>query len=113
MRRKHWKSKRLEQHQNKLRNRALKEKNEEKRKDYWGLYFDAKDMEHEVDGMVKDAHTCRLLDIMTVHGYADSILDEEKNNPPPEEDKPNENESDEEPPDHEDDIPPRQKGFWD
>ena len=106
---KHRKSKRLEQHQNELRKRALKEKNEDKRKDYWHLYFDAKDIEHEVDDIVKEAHICRLLEIMTVYGVTDMILEDERENPP--EDKPDK--PDDEPPDHTDDIPPRQMGLWD
>ena len=105
------KSKRLEQHQNKLRTRALKERNEEKRKDYWGLFFDAKDIEHELDGMMLKAEKHSLLDMIVESGLVHVLLEDEKNNLPPEEDKPSL--SDEEPPDHEDDIPPRQKGFWD
>jgi protease II len=102
------KSKRMEQHQNKLRNRALKENDEEKRKDYWSLYFDAKAIEYEHDSNLKEAHVCRLLDMMTVYGAKDMILEDERENPP--EDKPDK--PDDEPPDHDDKIPPRQMGFW-
>ena len=102
------KSKRLEKHQDKLRRRALKEQDEEKRKDYWGLYYDAKAIEGEVDSMMKEAHVCRLLDIMTVYGAKDMILEDERENPP--EDEPDK--SDDEPPDYTDDIPPRQLGLW-
>ena len=103
------KSKRMEQHQNKLRNRALKESDEEKRKDYWSLFFDAKAIEYEHDSQMKEAHVCRLLDIMTVYGAKDMIVEDERENPP--EDKLDK--TDDEPPDHTDDIPPRQKVFWD
>jgi hypothetical protein len=102
------KSKRMEQHQNKLRNRALKEKDDEKRKDYWSLYFDAKAIEAEHDSQLKESHVCRLLDIMTVYGAKDMILEDERENPP--EEKPPK--PDDEPPDHNDNIPPRQMGLW-
>ena len=101
------KSKRMEQHQSKLRSRALKENDEEKRKDYWGLYFDAKAIEAEHDSELKEAHVCRLLDMMTLYGSKDVILEDERENPP--EDKPV---KPDEPPDHDDKIPPRQLGLW-
>src|SRR5688500_6272873 len=109
MRPKHWMSKRLEQHQNKLRQRALKERLEDKRKDYWNLYFDAKDIEHEFREKQMTDDLQRVLELITVLGVTDILLEEAKDNPP--EDKPKA--SDSEPPNHDDDIPPRQQGFWD
>ena len=106
----HWMSKRLEKHQNKLRQRALKERDEDKRKDYWSLYYDAKDIEHEFREKQMTDDMVRLVEVITVLGVSDILLDEAKDNPPPE-DKPKP--ADSEPPDHDENIPPRQKGFWD
>ena len=103
-------SKRLTHHQNELRKRALKEKIEDKRVDYWRLYFEAQDIAHEVNELVMEAEIRRLLELMTAYGVADIIVEEEKADTPPD-DKPQT--SDSEPPDHEDNIPPRQKGLWD
>jgi hypothetical protein len=103
-------SQRLINHQNELRKRALKEKDEKLRKDYWWLYHDAKDIEPEIREMILKAENRQLIEMMTDYGLTGIILEDEKQNPPPEDEpKP----SDDEPPDHDDDIPPRQKGFWD
>jgi hypothetical protein len=104
-------SQRLMNHQNELRKRALKEKDEKLRKDYWWLYHDAKDIEPEIREMILKAENRSLLEMMTDYGLAHIILEDEKQNPPPPEDEPKS--SDDEPPDHDDDIPPRQMGLWD
>ena len=102
-------SQRLLKHQNELRKRALKEKDEKLRKDYWWLYHDAKDIEPEIREMMLKAENRSLLELMTDYGLAHIILEDQKDNPP-------EDEEESKPPDdddHEDDIPPRQMGFWD
>ena len=93
-----------------LRKRAVKEKDKEKRDDYWRLYFAAKDAEQEVRELIKDAETRNVLEIVAAYGLLDILMEEEKDNPA-EDEKPNS--ADSEPIDHEDDIPPRQMGFWD
>ena len=106
-------SQRLIKHQNELRKRALKEKDEKLRKDYWWLYHDAKDIEPEIREMVLQAENRTMLERVIESGLMHKLLEAEKNNPPPEDDEPKPSVSDEEPPDHEDDIPPRQMGLWD
>src|SRR5262245_38171564 len=44
---------------NELRKRAMKEKDEEKRTDYWRLYYKVLHAEHEVREMVMDAEIRR------------------------------------------------------
>ena len=101
-------SQRLINHQNELRKRALKEKDEKLRKDYWWLYHDAKDIEPEIREMILKAENRSLLELMTDYGLSHIILEDQKDNPPDEEEsKPPDDD------DHEDDIPPRQMGFWD
>ena len=92
-----------------LRKRAIKEKDEEKRDDYWRLYFAARDAEYEVRELIQNAETRNVLEIVAAYGLLDILMEDEKDHPP--EDKPKK--SDGEPPDHEDDIPPRQMSFWD
>ena len=109
-------SQRLLKHQDGLRKRALKEQNEEKRVDYWRLYFDAKDIEPEIREMILKAEKRNLLEMIVETGLVHILLDDENSNPlPPEDDepKPSDAADDEPPDDHEDDIPPRQKGLWD
>ena len=116
---KHRISQRLIKHLNELRKRALKEKDEEKRRDYWWLYHDAKTIEPEIREMILQAEKRHLLEMMIESGLTDTILgDQQDNVPPPREEKDNPPPEDEPKPpddddDHEDDIPPRQKGFWD
>jgi hypothetical protein len=112
-------SKRLEKHKEELRKRAVKEQNEEKRRDYWWLYFDAKDIEPEIREMILKAEKHTLLEMIVETGLVHILLDDEKDNPPapaddePKPSEPSEDESaDDKPPDHNDDIPPRQKGLW-
>ena len=107
---KHRISQKLARLKEELRKRAIKEEDEEKRDDYWRLYFAARDAEYEVRQLVSDAETRNVLEIVANYGLLDVLMEEERDNPPPE-DKPKESNS--APPDHEDDIPPRQKGFWD
>ena len=106
-------STRLEQHKNELRKRALKEKDEKLRKDYWWLYHNAADIEPEIREMVLKGENLSMLERVIEAGLMHKLLEAEKNNPLPEEAEPQPFVSDEEPPDHEDDITPRQMGFWD
>ena len=92
-----------------LRKRAIKEKDEETRDDYWRLYYAARDAEYEVRELIQNAETRNVLEIVAAYGLLDILMEDEKDNPP--EDKPKKSES--EPNDHEDDIPPRQMSFWD
>src|SRR5688572_18710410 len=55
-------STRLEHHKNELRKRALKEKDEQLRKDYWWLYHNAKDIEPEIREMVLKAENLTMLE---------------------------------------------------
>ena len=102
-------SRKLAHMKEELRKRAIKEQDEEKRDDYWRLYFAAKDAEQEVRELIKDAETRNVLEIVAAYGLLDIILEDEKDNPP--QDKPKADES--QPIDYEDDIPPRQKKLWD
>jgi hypothetical protein len=111
-------SQRLINHMNELRKRAIKEKDEKLRSDYWWLYFDAKTIEPEIREMVLKAEKHTLLEMIVETGLAHILLADEKDNPPLE-DEPQLSDdeqpkvSDDEPPDYHDDIPPRQKGLWD
>ena len=96
---------------NELRKRALKEKDEEKRTDYWRLYYKTLHAEHEVREMVMDAEIRRLLDFALAYGHLpdnwkDEITkfkeDADKDKQPPVDDSIDD-----------DDIPPRQMGLWD
>ena len=110
---------RLINHQNELRKRAIKEKDEKLRSDYWWLYFDAKGIEPEIREMILKAEKHTLLEMIIEEGLAHRLLEAEKNKPPVPEDEPQPSDdeqpqvSDDEPPDHNDKIPPRQKGLWD
>ena len=111
-------SQRLLNHLNELRKRAIKEKDEKRRSDYWWLYFDAKTIEPEIREMMLKAEKHTLLEMIVETGLAHIIIADEKDNPPPDDEpKPSADEqpklSDDEPPDYDDDIPPRQIGFWD
>jgi hypothetical protein len=106
-------SQRLIKHLNELRKRALKEKDEDKRRDYWWLYHDAKAIEPEIREMVLNAENQSMLERVIESGLMPMLLEAEKDKLPPTEAEPKPSVSDEEPPDHEDDIPPRQKGLWD
>src|SRR5688572_6707381 len=102
---KHRISLRLEKHKEKLRKRALKEENEEKRRDYWLLYFDAKDIEPEIREMILKAEKHTLLEMIVETGLVHILLDDEKSIPPPPADDEPKPSDDGEPPDHDDDIP--------
>lgn len=105
------KSYHLTQLQNELRKRAIKEKDEDTRRDYWRLFFKAQHAEHEVRALVMDAEIRRLLDFALAYGrLPDDFKDETDtpdddvvtDKPPPIDDSIDD-----------DDIPPRQKGLWD
>jgi hypothetical protein len=98
---------------NELRKRALKEKNEDKRRDYWRLYYKAVDAAHEVDSMVADAEIRTLVEYLLRYGrlpdnwkeeiakFIEDKADAEEKKQPPVDDSMDD-----------DDIPPRQLGFW-
>ena len=101
----------LNELKNELRKRALKEKNEEKRRDYWRLYYKAVDAAHEVDSMVADAEIRTLIEYLLRYGRLPDDWKEqiaklkeeeanEKKNPPVDDDI------------DDDDIPPRKLGLW-
>jgi hypothetical protein len=110
---------RLIKHLNELRKRAVKEKDNEKRRDYWWLYHDAKAIEPEIREMILKAENRHLIEMIDFYGLKDILLGDEKDIPPPEEDKDEPESGDDEATDdddnddHEDDIPPRQLGLWD
>ena len=106
-------SQRLVKHLNELRKRALKELDEKKRRDYWWLYHDARDIEPEIREMILKAENRHLIEMINHYGLTDIILGDEKDNPPPAQDDEEEKPSDDDDDDHEDDIPPRQLGLWD
>ena len=90
-----------------LRKRAIAERDEDKRSDYWRLFFKGQRAESEVLVMVKDAEVRRLLDIMMAYGrlpndWKDELdkYNQDDEQPPPDDDI------------DDDDIPPRQKGLW-
>jgi hypothetical protein len=108
-------SQRLIKHLNELRKRALKEKDEDKRRDYWWLYHDAKTIEPEIREMILKSENQTLLEMMSNYGLTPIIIGDQKDNPPPpdkeeEDDEPQSPDKDDD--DHEDDIPPRQMGLW-
>ena len=110
---KHRVSYQLAQLRRELHKRAMKEKDEEKRRDYWRLYYKAQDAEAEVNGLVADAEIRTLLDYALLYGrlpddwreqIAKFIQDKanaDEPQPPPVDEV------------DDDDIPPRQLGFWD
>ena len=109
-------SQRLIKHLNELRKRALKEKDEDKRRDYWWLYHDAKTIEPEIREMILKSENQTLLEMMNNYGLTPIILGDQKDNPPPpdkeeEDDAPQPPADDDD--DHDDDIPPRQMTLWD
>jgi hypothetical protein len=102
---------------NELRKRATKEKDEEKRSDYWRLYYKALHAEYEVNGLVADAEVRTLLDYALQYGrlpgdwknlkdeitkFKEDADDKKDKHSPPVDDTIDD-----------DDIPPRQLGLWD
>ena len=71
-------SKKLAHLKEELRKRAIKEKDEEKRDDYWRLYFAARDAEYEVRELVQDAETRNILEIVAAYGLIDILMEDEK-----------------------------------
>jgi hypothetical protein len=88
-----------------LRKRALIEDDEDKRRDYWRLYYKANHAEHEVREMVMDAEMRRLLEFAFPEGIPGDIADD-----PDAQQKPKSQASDDSSDDE--NIPPRQKGLW-
>ena len=103
-------SQRLLNHLNELRKRAIKEKNEKLRSDYWWLYFNAKGIETEIREMMLKTENVTLIEMMTHYGLTEIILEDQKDITPEaddeEEPKPPVDDVDD------DDIPPRQLGLW-
>jgi hypothetical protein len=97
---------------NELRKRALKEKDEKKRRDYWRLYYKAVDAAHEVDSMVADAEIRTLVEYLLRYGRLPDDWREQVAKL--QEDKADADETKQPPVDEvdDDDIPPRQLGFW-
>jgi len=96
----------LTQLKRELHQRAIKEKDEERRRDYWRLYYKANHAEHEVREMVMDAEMRRLLEFVFPDGIPDNFYDEDDTPHKPESPSPDDDSIDDE------DIPPRQKGLW-
>jgi sugar-specific transcriptional regulator TrmB len=106
-------SQRLQNHLNELRKRAIKEKNEKLRSDYWWLYFNGKGIESEIREMMLKTENVTLIEMMTNYGLTEIILEDQKDIAPPAEDE--EEEVSKPPVDddvNDDDIPPRQKRLW-
>jgi hypothetical protein len=97
---------------NELRKRALKEKDEKKRRDYWRLYYKAVDAAHEVDSMVADAEIRTLVEYLLRYGRLPDDWKEQVAKF--QEDKADADEKKKPPVDEvdDDDIPPRQLGLW-
>ena len=103
-------SQRLLDHLNELRKRAIKEKNEKLRSDYWWLYFNAKGIETEIREMMLKTENVMLLEMMTYYGLTEIILEAQKDIAPAEdEEEPTPAVDDDV---NDEDIPPRQKRFW-
>jgi sugar-specific transcriptional regulator TrmB len=105
-------SQRLNNHLNELRKRAIKEKNEKLRSDYWWLYFNAKGIESEIREMMLKTENVTLIEMMTNYGLTEIILEDQQHIAPAEDE---EEEAPKPPVDdtvNDEDIPPRQKRFW-
>ena len=105
-------SQRLINHLNELRKRAIKEKNEKLRSDYWWLYFNAKGIESEIREMMLKTENVTLIEMMTHYGLTEIILEDQKDIAP-EEDEAEEPKPPVDDDDDDDDIPPQQKKLWD
>jgi hypothetical protein len=108
---KHRISQKLARLKEELRKRAVKEKDEELRDDYWRLYYAARDAEYEVRQLISDAETRNVLEVVANYGLLEILMEEERNNPPPVDETPKQSYST--PTDYDDEIPPRQLGLWD
>ena len=102
---------------NELRKRAMKEKDEEKRTDYWRLYYKALHAEYEVNGLVADAEVRTLLDYALQYGRLPGSWKNLKDEINKSRDDADDNQDKPQPPVDDniddDDIPPRQLGLWD
>ena len=108
---KHRISQKLARLKEELRKRAIKEGDEEKREDYWRLYFAARDAEYEVRQLISDAETRNVLEVVANYGLLEILMEEELDNPSPADETPKQSYSTST--DYEDEIPPRQLGLWD
>jgi hypothetical protein len=104
------KSYHLTQLQQELRKRATKEEDEDKRRDYWRLYYKSLHAENEVREMVMDAEIMRLLDFALAYGRLPDDYKDETDKPDVKTDEDSKPPVDDSIDD--DDIPPRQKGLW-
>jgi hypothetical protein len=103
---------------NQLREEALKEKDEERKKKLWRWYFRAEDAEREVDILVLKAEIRALLEIAAEHGIIDRELlklhivrdDEEDEEAPPPKEK--QRKSKKKPPPEDENLP-KQMTLWD
>jgi hypothetical protein len=102
---------------NQLREEAIKEKDEERKKKLWRWYFRAEDAEREVDILVLKAEIRALLEIAAEHGIIDRELlklhmvrddDEDDSEAPP---KPKQSRGKKKPAD--DENLPKQMSLWD
>ena len=103
---------------NQLREEALKEKDEERKKKLWRWYYRAEDAEYEVDILVQKAEIRRLLEIAVEYGLIKRELlnwdievdtnDEDSETPS----KAKKSKPNKKPPQGDDNLP-KQKGFWD
>jgi hypothetical protein len=92
-----------------LRKRAIKEEDEDKRRDYWRLFFKAQRVESEGREMVMDAEIRRLLDFALAYGRLPDDWKDDMDKPDEDADENNQHSDDDI---DDDDIPPRQKGLW-
>ena len=100
---------------NELRNEALKEKDEERKKKLWRWHYRAEDAEYEVDILVLKAEVRDVLQLAVEHGIFDpELLNIEIEIDDDPEALPKENKSGrkKKPPSDDDNLP-KQKGFWD
>ena len=61
-----------------LRAEAIKTEDEELAKLFWSLYYDARNVEYEVDAVVQETEIRRLVEIMVQHGLLQRAIDEAK-----------------------------------
>jgi hypothetical protein len=104
---------------NQLREEAIKEEDEERKKKLWRWYFRAEDAEYEVDILVLKAEVRRLLELAVEYGLLDAEVlkldmmhddDEEDEEPPPPKEK--KRKSKKKPPPEDENLP-KQKTLWD
>jgi hypothetical protein len=102
---------------NQLREEAIKEEDEERKKKLWRWYFKAEDAEYEVDILVLKAEVRRLLELAVEYGLLDKEVlkldigddEEDEESLPP---KPKKRKSRKKPPPEDENLP-KQKTLWD